>query len=645
MAIQPNDIFGTVDMNRPGDAIVLTSDMDVRAVIDRSPAGATFWFEAGTYRLDSPIDPKDGQSFFGEKGATLDGSVPLEGIEADGDYYSVSGQTQQGQRFATENAMSGFERAGYPETVFVDGQPLKAVASLGELEAGAFYFDYAADKIFFAESLEGRQVEAGVSPAAFLSDASNVTVSNFVIEHFNSPVQRGAIQGGEGWTVENNEVRFNYGAGITVQDDGRMLGNFVHNNGQLGLGASGNGILVEGNEIAQNGYWSGIEVDFEAGGSKFGEASNLVVRDNYAHDNSGYGLWTDENSINVLYEGNLVTGNEAGGISHEISYDAVIRDNTLVGNGAARADGWLWGAQVQIQNSRDTEVYGNRIDMSGGVNGIALVQQDRGGGRLGEYVTIGNSVHDNVIVSRSGDGVTGGAADFDEDGMLNGGNTFFDNAYYMNDGDHWRWGDFPSGDDWNAYLEDSGQGNGSTLSNAIPDTASWLTGTASIPVVADPGGSPGSSGSSGTPIVADPQIPDDGPVQLPGISFDGQPTLTGTAGDDDLDGTGGADVIATGAGRDIVFAAEGNDLISGGAGADIFVFEIASGQDRILDFEASGPEHDTVVLPDDYFQTAGDVIASARDVEGDVVIAYGDNVLTLEDLSVAALSDDHFQIM
>ena len=146
--------------------------------------------------------------------------------------------------------------------------------------------------------------------------------------------------------------------------------------GEMGLGGSGDNILIQGNEIARNGGWSGLSPEWEGGGFKFGFTNNLVVRDNYSHDNIGFGMWTDTDNINTLYENNLLVHNSWGGISHEISYDAVIRNNTLIGNGYGDPRGWLWGAEIQIQNSQNVNVYGNKVDMTGGgVSGIALIQQ------------------------------------------------------------------------------------------------------------------------------------------------------------------------------------------------------------------------------------------------------------------------------
>ena len=138
-----------------------------------------------------------------------------------------------------------------------------------------------------------------------------------------------------------------------------------------GLGGSGNNILVEGNEIARNGGWAGLSQEWEGGGFKFGFSDNgfsdnLVVRGNYVHDNIGVGMWTDTDAYKTLYEDNLVVHNTWSGLSHEISYDAIIRNNTFIGNGAGDLRGWIWGSEIQIQNSQNVDVYGNRIDMTGG---------------------------------------------------------------------------------------------------------------------------------------------------------------------------------------------------------------------------------------------------------------------------------------
>lgn len=621
MALSIGTTYGPRDISMPGDAIVLRVGDSYQAKIDAAPTGATFLFEKGIHRLTESLDPKDNQSFLGAEGAVLSGSHAIGSVQREGDLFVASGQTQEGLRRATDEAADGSIRAGYPETVFLDDKPLKVVESKADVEPGTFFFDYAADKIYLADDPSMHKIEAGVAPAAFHSDAVGVTVGNLIIEKFNSPVQFGAVQGGEEWTVTNNEVRLNYGVGITVQGGSTIRGNDIHDNGEMGIGGNGDNIVVEANEIHANGFWSGIDPTWEGGGSKFAETNNLIVRDNYSHDNHGLGLWTDIDNINTLYEGNWVIDNDGGGISHEISYDAVIRDNVVMGNGAALGGNWLWGAQIQIQNSSNVDVYGNKIDMSGGLNGIGLIQQDRGSGAYGEYATIGNHVHDNMIVSSSGDGQSGGVADHDEAGMLNGGNVFNDNRYYMADGDHWLWGDFESGDDFAAYLRDSDQGDGSTLSSLAPDTRGWIGTSAQEPAEPTPVTEPDpSEPSTPSPTPVTPAQP----VARPGVG-----DVSGTARPDDIDGTRGDDTIFGLGGNDFIEGKAGDDLLYGGAGADTFFFDADAGLDMIGDFTLSGHSSDRIALPDNYFDSVNEVLSAAEAVGADTVIVYGPNELTI----------------
>ena len=450
--------MGVMDLpvEPPAGAIILHGGDNVSAIVNAAPVGATFFFEPGIYRGVS-ITPKTGQTFIGAEGAILNGSAVLTNFTQQGNFWTIGGQTQQGVRHATDAGDGVSMRPGYPETVFINDTPLKPVDALPKVVPGAFYFDYAADKIYIAENPRGQKVEAGKLTYAFRGNAQNVTVQNLVIEKYDPPVQSGTVQGNKGWIIQDNEVRLNYAVGIKVEpgENSKIIGNYVHDNGQLGLGGSGNDILVEGNEIAKNGFWSGIDVLWEGGGFKFANTNGLIVRGNYSHDNHGPGMWTDINNIHTLYENNLVVHNTHIGITHEISYDAVIRNNTLIGNGYGDPRGWLWGAEIQIQNSKNVDVYGNRIDMTGGGNGVVLIQQNRGSGTYGPYGTTGNHIHDNVIVDHDNTGnegdnertgncdrCVGGVADYNWAGMANGGNTWSNNQYYMPDvGNRFWWGE------------------------------------------------------------------------------------------------------------------------------------------------------------------------------------------------------------
>ncbi len=501
--------YGPKATSAPAGAIILNPGDNISAIVSAAPAGATFYFEPGVYRGVS-LAPKDGQTFVGAEGAILNGSAVLTNWTQSGNLWVIGGQTQQGRVNSSAEFLPGTQRPGNPETVFLDNTPLKPVDALSKVVPGTFYFDYAADKIYIADNPTGHTVEAGKQTDAFHGSAKNVTVQNLVIEKYDPMIQDGAISGDQSWTIRDNEARLNYAVGITAHDGSQIIGNYVHDNGQMGVGGYGNNVLVQGNELASNGFWSGIDPLWEAGGLKFAETNNLVVQGNYVHDNNGPGLWSDIDSINTLYEDNVVVHNTISGIAYEISYNAIIRNNTLIDNGYGDTRGWGWGAEINIQNSQNVQVYGNQVDMTGGGNGIVLIQQNRGSGAYGLYTTTGNQIHDNIIVDRDGHGSIGGFADYNPSGMLNGGNTWSNNQYFMSDGgSRFEWVGAKNFAQFKAATHETG-----SISQSYPDTSGWLTGS--------PAATAGSPAATITARLAN----DTGSSSTDGITSN--PTLTGT---------------------------------------------------------------------------------------------------------------------
>jgi len=244
--------------------------------------------------------------------------------------------------------------------------------------------------------------------------------------------------GATGWVVENNEIRNNGGIGIKAGSEWRIVDNVVHHNGQMGIAGAGGGIVVEGNEIAFNNtgrydpYWEG-------GGTKFVHTKSLVLRNNVVHDNHGPGLWLDGNNIYTVYEGNRVIDNFGPGIFHEISHDAVIRNNVVEGNGFGYT-GWVDGAGILVATSPNVEVYGNTVRYNN--DGIAGVHTDRSSSNTtyGPYALKNLWVHDNVIVMNTGQ--SGVVTNYDNGVFSAEYNNRFDrNTYTLGDGDdYYRWG-------------------------------------------------------------------------------------------------------------------------------------------------------------------------------------------------------------
>ena len=216
-------------------------------------------------------------------------------------------------------------------------------------------------------------------------------------------------------------------------------GSFSHN-GQMGIaGTGGEGSRIEGVEIAFNNY-AGYNSGWQAGGTKFWATTGLVIRNTCVHHNEGKGLWTDFDNIGTIYEGNVVFSNANDGIKHEISYDAVIRDNIVAANGYGY-DNWLWGSQILVQNSSNVEVHGNLVEVSGEFgNGISIVHQDRGEGAYGPWHAVRNAVHDNTIVHLGRHGQNGIATDEDDDSFWKESDNKFDrNTYIVVDQEVGQW--------------------------------------------------------------------------------------------------------------------------------------------------------------------------------------------------------------
>ncbi len=234
---------------------------------------------------------------------------------------------------------------------------------------------------------------------AFSGGAANVIISGLTVEKYANQQQSGAIQGvnGTNWTISGNTLQNNHGAGVKFGEAAKITGNKVLANGQAGILGSGTNVLVDGNEIAYNNS-DGYNMYIEAGGTKFAFCFQLTVSNNNSHDNRGPGLWTDINNYKVIYDHNTVTNNLNLGISHEISYDAVIKNNTITGNGltmpADQQECWYAGGIV-IGHSPNVEIFGNVL--TNNIQGICVIQTSRGAGSQGTYEVHNLNVHDNTV--------------------------------------------------------------------------------------------------------------------------------------------------------------------------------------------------------------------------------------------------------
>jgi hypothetical protein len=346
------------------------------------------------------VVPKPGNTFVGEPGAIVSGARDISALfTQSGGAWSASGMTYEGQGDPgwPNPCEGGGTLCLRTNDVYYDDRLLQRVGSLGELSSGEFYFDYGADRIYIADSPAGHRVEVGVGPGAFRSwgtGAVNVTLRGFVVEKFASPASTPAIQGNDGWMLENMTVRLNHSIGVNGFQVFRN--GLVHDNGQAGVStADGTGQTVEGSEFYSNHRvpiicWHG-------GAVKILRSRNAIIRNNYAHDDSCMGLWTDWDNIGTLYEGNRVERIAGPGIFHEASFDAVIRNNTVRDSGfGPDVTGWIDGSGILVNSSRNVEIYGNTVE--GNRHGIGATYTNRGSSATYGLREVTNlRVHHNTI--------------------------------------------------------------------------------------------------------------------------------------------------------------------------------------------------------------------------------------------------------
>jgi hypothetical protein len=298
------------------------------------------------------------------------------------------------------------------EQVFLDGKHLTRVAARDKVAPGTFYADYTANAVYLGDNPLGRSVEMSKTPTAIESAAGNVTVRGLTIEHFATPPQGGAVVLGLGWKVYTNEIRWNHAVGaMLVNADSAVLEkNFIHHNGQLGVGQySTHEGTIAANEVSDNntdGFWI---ADWESGGIKTTWSNGGWVTGNLIRNNRGIGLWSDAYDEARTFNRNLITGNAADGIRYEIGRNGTIEDNVISGNGfgTGRGSGTsLWdGGGINVNTSSNVRVRDNVV--ANNVNGIAIQSRTRGSGPWGQNLLRDIVVSGNQITMRDGTTATG----------------------------------------------------------------------------------------------------------------------------------------------------------------------------------------------------------------------------------------------
>lgn len=414
----PQDVatatFNVISQGGSPPAVDIQPGTNIQSVINANP-GQDVRIKAGVHRNQKITSISDNVTIYIENGAYVRGSDDIS-----------SGWVQEGSNwyhsFNQSVNLAGEGRGDSPRATWhvdlfengdIGGWHVANKGDLGNTglipgwnpRTWTYWVDTGSNRIYMDHNPNGALMEVTNTDRFFINSANNVTIEgegyNSVIEHYASPVQRGAVQmQGNDCTIRKVRVQKNHGGnihmGATTTGGNRALVErcWILYGGQNGITISVEPIgqdnpntlsdaVLRYCEIANNNI-AGISTGWEAGGSKFARTTGMQCYNNDVHDNYGKALWWDIDNFAINCEWNEVYDNSEIGIFNEIGFDADIHHNTVYGNAKDGSSFQGWSALrggIIIAACPDNSVYENTVYDNGksgeSAMDIGATQQNR----------------------------------------------------------------------------------------------------------------------------------------------------------------------------------------------------------------------------------------------------------------------------
>ena len=419
--------------------VYVNSRQNVASIVSANPAGTTFVFASGVYQNVS-ITPKSNDSFIGQTGVTLTGSIRITSWTNSNGYWSASGFPAPG--FSPGCANLGRDGvAQVPEDLYVNGTPYVRVDSLSQVGPGDFY--YSNGQVYITDNPTGKTTTAGNQTFAFNGNgfwgpaANNVTIQNMTIEQyasFASAGGNGAIEAynTSGWKINNVNAIDNHAAGLDGGSNMTVTGGHYSNNGQLGIIVYNQSNVVINGVTADNNNYAGYGEGWGAGGIKVLLTNGVTVENSQINSNIGTGLWFDTNVLNANVTNNVISYNQRLGMEYEASFGpATISRNTFAYNAQDGYYTGYWGAGLLLQDSQGVTATNNLVIANPGAQGIGMMDDTRPASPpFPQPAAINNTVEHNTIVNL-GSGMSGGASDGAASSEIFNGSNVWDNNTYV----------------------------------------------------------------------------------------------------------------------------------------------------------------------------------------------------------------------
>jgi hypothetical protein len=251
------------------------------------------------------------------------------------------------------------------EVVFEDGVRLEPVLTIGELAAGKFFVDEAADKLYVEPNVDLDFIEVGIrNRAAYLQLMDYIKVSGFSIRHAASS----DIQGG-GFTIFDSDYVVvtdviahdsSHTAWSLFNNDNMVVRNCrCHGGGLLGLGTGRSADAIFDDIELDDNNWRGNLGGFtvwSTGGCKHLRAHRCEIKNYSCHDNFARGFWADTDFVDVLIENLDSRDNLEDGVMLEILQGPVTLVNVL---SIDNTNNGLVTRNVRFLTLKDVQVFDN----------------------------------------------------------------------------------------------------------------------------------------------------------------------------------------------------------------------------------------------------------------------------------------------
>lgn len=329
--------------------------------INRAATGGTIVFRGGTYYNvgKTYVSKKLTLQAYPREKVWIKGSTVVQDWGIEGAYWV---KTNWNYSFPP-NVESGFidstnyPMAGYRDMVYINGVPLKQVATLASVGPGKFYVDSTNKRLYIGDNPTAKTVEATTQEQGLVMYSSSTSSPEDTVLRgigFAHYAEQAVAVGVPRVTLENNTFVWNGATGAFYAGgaDGIVRGNTFAYNGRKGFGGDrAHRVLVEGNTFSYNNQEQ-FKANVDAAGVKFIRSDGFSLRDNLAEYNLASGIWIDGSSSNAKIVRNILHHNSATGIWFEISHNGIIGANVVYSN---------IGAGIYLLDASSTRVFNNTL--------------------------------------------------------------------------------------------------------------------------------------------------------------------------------------------------------------------------------------------------------------------------------------------